>query len=258
MATNLSTFIEDKNVSVKKPLAEKLSEQDLFPMLREMGNTETSILKYQKNRVASSIVLFLIGCIAALIFRKYWWIALAGLGITVAKWMLEYRGVKKMYQNFDFNRQLVFNKFIRLLIPMLMQPEATIYTVLSKMHDRPDIVQGQVKDALERFLINLNDDSKSDKPYVQFAQEASGTDRAMLFMTTLYDYVQSSNDLRILQSLGRMNSEEVNSGMDDIVEYKLRRFFEFPTKVAMSSLILVFGYAIAVIVNEVSKFHIGG
>ena len=78
-----------------------------------------------------------------------------------------------------------------------------------------------------------------------------------LFMTTLYDYQQNTFDSSIIEELGKMASEQLFNGVDEIIEFKLRKFNMFPTKITMLSLIIVFGYMISTFINLFKDFLIG-
>lgn len=225
----------------------KIAESNLFSMLLEMGDQESAIIKFQKKRLLKSILALVAGIIAGILYNKF--IILLGIGLAVFVWMNEYKRVTRFYKNFLFEKQLVFNKFTRMLIPLLLQKGATLYVVLNKMRDR--IEDGYVKEALERFLIALNEKPNSEKPFYQFAVEASGTDQAILFMTTLYDYQQNSYDTSILEELGRMSSQELFEGVDEIINFKLRKFSLFPTKLTMATFLIILGYAVAMIVDTI-------
>ena len=107
-----------------------------------------------------------------------------------------------------------------------------------------------IKENLERLIIEMNDNPNSSEPFKNFALNASGEDEAVLFMHTLYDYQQHSYDKSIIQELGRMASDDLFKGVDEIIEFKLRKFNMFPTKLTMINLLIVLGYLVGTFVNE--------
>ncbi|MCY9367507.1 hypothetical protein MOF14_12270 [Bacillus spizizenii] len=230
----------------------KIAESNLFSMFKEMGYKENDVLKYQKKRFFKCLLIFIISCIAALFINKL--LMVLGLILAVFLWLAEYKSVQKKYRDFRFKKQLVFNKFTRLLIPYLLQKGATVYKVLNKMRNR--IEDGHVKDALEKLLIGMNEMPNSEEPFRQFALDASGTDQAVLFMTTLYDFQQSTSDTSVIQELGQISSQELFKGVDDIISYKLRGFFMFPTKLTMATLLIVGGYCLSMIVETIKSISL--
>lgn len=221
----------------------RIAERNLYDMCREMGFTDERFVKYQKKRFFRA-VLFGIPLIIASFFYQWWW-ALAGLSISGFIWWNEYNRAKKFYGNFNFEKQLQFSKFTRMLIPYLLQTDATLYSVFTRLLDR--LEPGIVKNSLERLLIEMNEYPNSEAPFVRFAKDASGTDSSILFMTTLYDYHQNTFDHSIIMELGQLSSEQLFEGVDEIITYKLRKFSMYPTKLTMASFVITLGYAICMI-----------
>ncbi|MCY8151330.1 hypothetical protein [Bacillus paralicheniformis] len=241
-----------ENASSKKSFWLRIAEANLLPMLDEMGYNEQWLLKWQKKRFMKAMIMLVLGTLIGSIINT--WIMLMGPLLALFVWMIEYRRVTMFYKKFQFDKQLQFNKFTRMLIPLLLEKSATLYSALNKMLKRMD--EGHVKSALERLLIGLNDQPNSEEPFRKFAKDASGTDQAMLFMTTLYDYQQSSFDTSIINELGQMSSQQLFEGVRDIVEFKLRKFYMFPTKLTMASFLPIAGYAAAMIIDTISKLSL--
>lgn len=226
----------------------RIAEHNLYEMCTEMGFTEERFIKYQKKRFFRSI-LFGFPLIVAAFFFQWWW-ALAGFAITGFLWWNEYNRAKRFYGNFNFEKQLQFSKFTRMLIPYLLQTEATLYSVFARLLDR--LESGHVKDSLERLLIEMNEYPNSEEPFVRFAKSASGTDSSILFMTTLYDFHQNTFDHSIIMELGKLSSEQLFEGVDEIITYKLRKFSMYPTKLTMASFVITIGYAVCMILEAFS------
>jgi hypothetical protein len=221
----------------------RMAEHNLYDMCKEMGFTEERFIKYQKKRFFRS-VLFGTPLVAAAFFIQWWW-ALAGIFISGFLWWNEYNRAKKFYANFNFEKQLQYAKFTRMLIPYLLQTNATLYSVFTRLLER--LEESHVKRALERLLIEMNEYPNSDVPFVRFAKDASGTDSSILFMTTLYDFHQNTFDHSIIMELGQLSSDQLFEGVDEIITYKLRKFSLYPTKLTMSSFVVTLGYAICMI-----------
>ncbi|MCM3603127.1 hypothetical protein M3175_20520 [Robertmurraya korlensis] len=227
----------------------RIAEHNLYDMCKEMGFTEDRFIKYQKKRFLRAILLGFPLILAAL-FTQWWW-ALAGVVISGFLWWNEYNRAKKFYGNFNFEKQLQYAKFTRMLIPYLLQTDATLYSVFTRLLDR--LEDSHVKRALERLLIEMNEYPNSEIPFVRFAKDASGTDSSILFMTTLYDFQQNTYDQSIIMELGQLSSDQLFEGVDEIITYKLRKFALYPTKLTMSSFVITLGYAICMISEALSE-----
>lgn len=232
---------------VKESFFKKIAEKDLFKMLNEMGDSDERIIKFQKSRLLKSVIATIPFLLFAIFFNKMFVFASIGLGIFV--WSNEYKRIVKFYKNFLFEKQLVFSKFTRMLIPYLLQSDATMYSVFNRILTR--LEDGHVKHCLERLIIEMNEMPNSDEPFKKFARDASGTDSAILFMTTLYDYQQNTFDHSIINELGQLASEELFEAVDEIKAFKLKKFAMFPTKLTMASFIITLGYAAAMLTDAV-------
>lgn len=227
----------------------RIAEHNLYDMCKEMGFTEERFIKYQKKRFFRAVIFGFPVIVAAFFFQ--WWWALAGITISGFLWWNEYNRAKKFYGNFNFEKQLQFSKFTRMLIPYLLQTNSTLYSVFTRLLDR--LEEGHVKSSLERLLIEMNEYPNSDTPFVRFAKDASGTDSSILFMTTLYDFQQNTFDHSIIMELGQLSSVQLFKGVDEIIAYKLRKFSMYPTKLTMASFIITLGYAICMISEAFSS-----
>ena len=244
--------ITNEDLVLHETIWHKLAEKDLYRMLKELRYTDEMFIKYQKNRFTKSILFLVAGIILAFI-QPY--LIIAGIVLALFQWTNEYKRVKRFYNNSLFQKQLTFSKFTSMLIPYLLQSNATLYNVFNKMLFR--LEEGYVKSSLENLIIEMNDNPNSEEPFKKFALTASGTDQAVLFMTTLYDYQQNTFDSSIIEELGKMASEQLFNGVDEIIEFKLRKFNMFPTRITMLSLIIVFGYMISTFVHLFMEFLLG-
>lgn len=222
----------------------KIAENDLQSIFHNMRYDDSALIKFQKRRLIKSLMFIVISLCLSFFYSFF---ILIGIGLAVFQWVTEYKRVKKVYTNYLFQKQLTFSKFARMLIPYLLQSNATLYTVFNRMLTR--LEDGHVKHCLERLIIEMNEQPNSEEPFVRFALDASSSDSAVLFMTTLYDYQQHTFDHSILTELGKLASEELFYGVDEIIDFKLRKFNMFPTKMTMLNLIIVAGYMIAMFTN---------
>ena len=94
------------------------------------------------------------------------------------------------------------------------------------------------------------------QPFIDYANRSSGTDMSVLFMSTIFDFQQSTFDTSVIDELGKIASEELINGIDEIINFKLRRFVFFPTKIVMTSFVIVIGFAIAVLISNLSQIQL--
>lgn len=238
---------------LKKKFIEKIAEENLLKMLKEMGNSRISIEKFQKKRIQQSAVFFFLMLLAGLFLSS--WFYLAAFVLPVYFYKLKYKKISSLYTKWKFQRHQEFSKFARLLIPYLKQNEGnlSLYSVFNKILNRLD--KEEDRNSLYELMTEMSNKPNDITPYIEFANRSSGTDMSVMFMSTIFDYQQSSFDTSVIDELGRLASEELMIGIDEIVQFKLKRFSFFPTKIVMSSMIMVGGYAIAILVGEVSKIN---
>jgi hypothetical protein len=235
-----------------KTIWHKLAEKDLYKMFKELRYTDEMFIKFQKNRFKKCSLFLITGLMLGFIKVQ---LVLIGVVLALVQWTSGYKKAKSYYNNSIFKKQLTFSKFTRMLIPYLLQSNATLYNVFNKMLLR--LEDGYVKSSLEKLIIEMNDNPNSEEPFKQFALNASGTDQAVLFMTTLYDYQQNTFDSSIITELGKMASEQLFNGVDEIIDFKLRKFNMFPTKITMLSIIITFGYMISTFIHLFKDFLMG-
>ncbi|PFD12263.1 hypothetical protein CN269_30580, partial [Bacillus thuringiensis] len=94
------------------------------------------------------------------------------------------------------------------------------------------------------------------QPFTDYAMRSSGSDMSINIMQTIYDFQQNSSDTNVINELGQMASTELQRSIDEIIAFKLKRFNFFPTKIVMSSFILVVGFAAAVLVYHLSSINL--
>lgn len=236
----------------RKAICYKLAEKDLYKMFKELRYTDEMFIKFQKNRFRKCILFLLTGLMLGFIKIQ---LVLIGVVLALVEWTRAYKQLKGYYNNSVFKKQLTFSKFTRMLIPYLLQSNSTLYNVFNKMLLR--LEDGHVKSCLENLIIEMNNNPNSEDPFKEFALKASGTDQAVLFMTTLYDYQQNTFDSSVITELGKMASEQLFNGVDEIIDFKLRRFNMFPTKITMLSIIITFGYMISTFIYLFKDFLVG-
>lgn len=229
---------------------EKLAEDDLYDKLRTMGNSDAAIMKFQKNRVMQSILIgVVVLAIGIAMGNTLMMVGSVLAGFLVYK--MKYQSIGGMYNQWKFERELAFSRFVRLLIPYLKQSEGNVslYTVFNKMLERLD--DDSDKNSLYMLMGEMSSRPGDIRPFYDFAERSSGSDMAYLIMSTIYDFQQSTQDTSVIDELGTMASGHMMSAIDEIIAMKLKRFGMFPTKIVMSSFILVVGFAAGVIIDSV-------
>ena len=223
--------------------------KESYELLTEMNNTDESIAKWQWNRMLRCFTLIIIGIVFYGLFQHLLFL----LGITFLAVWLYVKGdgqVKTLYQNYKFKRQLEFAKFTRLLIPYLKlkHSKSNFYGVLNKIIPRLDGEEDQK--LLMNLMLDMTNHPNSLEPFLKYAEQTSGTDNSVLFMTTLFDFKQGATDLDVIEKLDEMMGEELMKCVDEIVRFKVQKFVFFPTKLTMTNFILVLGFTASVLYHE--------
>ncbi|HDI3019236.1 TPA: hypothetical protein PL519_003480 [Clostridium botulinum] len=225
-----------------------------YDMLREMNNSNVAISQWQKQRILKSLVLIPV-TIGFYLFMNNWKYLIGGFAFTIVFYVIQAKKIKNIYNQFKFERHLQFSKFTRLLIPYLKQKKdgGNLYSVFNKIVKRLDYETD--KRLLMKLMQEMTDYPNDIRPFVEYAEQTSGTDMSVLFMSTVFDIKQGLTDLDVIEELDRLASEELMAGVKSIIEFKCRKFAYFPTKIAMSSFIIVIGFAIAVLVFNLKDIN---
>ena len=236
---------------------EKMGEERLYYMLREMGNTNTAITKYQKTRFFQSILFLVISIIIAVVMKNSL-VILGGLVLGFLMYRSRFTSVRSMHNQWKFEREMAFSRFVRLLIPYLKQSggSVSLYTTFNKMLGRMDDESDQ--ESLYMLMGEMSDRPGDIQPFYDFAERSSGSDMAYLIMGTIYDFQETTTDTTVIDELGQMASEQMMKAIDEIIMFKIKRFGMFPTKVVMSSFVLVIGLAAGILIDAFSQFDFGG
>lgn len=236
---------------------EKMAEDELYYKLREMGNPDSAIKKYQQNRFFQSILIAVVGTIAGVVMNN---LIVVGVGIVLGVLMYFSRisSIRKIHNQWKFEREMAFSRFVRLLIPYLKQSggNVSLYATFNKMLGRMD--DEADRESLYMLMGEIGDRPGDIQPFNDFAERSSGSDMAYLIMSTIYDFQESTTDTSVIDELGKMASDQMMDAIDEIIMFKIRRFGMFPTKVVMSSFILVVGLAVGIVIDAVSEFDFSG
>lgn len=240
-----------------KSLWLKLLGENYYEKLREMNNSNISIIKWQKQRFAKSWIFVGVGLVMYLLLGKEWYYLAGGIATAIGFYVMQAKSINNVYNQFRFERHLQFSKFTRLLIPYLKQKKdgGNLYGVFAKIVKRLDYDTD--KQLLMKLMQNMTDRPNDIHPFIEYAEQTSGTDMSVLFMQTVYDIRQGSADLDVIEELDRLASEELMAGIDSIIDFKSRKFVFYPTKIAMTSFILVVGFAVGVLFLNLKDINFG-
>ena len=245
-----------KDVDVEKvSIWEKMAEPSLYHILREMGNPDAAIHRFQRKRVFVSLLLALGGVLTGFLIHPWAYLSAPALGLGFYK--MEKKKIETFYRGWKFERQLNFSKFSRLVIPYLKAANGrtALYTIFNKI-----LIRTENKDdrrSLYTLMGEMSDNPQSLAPFTAFAERSSGTDMSHLFMQTIFDFQQSTSDSSVIDELGRIAAKDMLSAVDDIIEMKLRRFSMFPTKIVMSSFVLVVGLGLGLMLHNFKAIDFG-
>ncbi|MBO0481506.1 hypothetical protein [Candidatus Enterococcus courvalinii] len=240
-----------------KSLWLKLLGENYYEKLREMNNSNISIIKWQKQRFAKSWIFVGVGLVMYLLLGKEWYYLAGGVATAIGFYVMQAKSINNVYNQFRFERHLQFSKFTRLLIPYLKQKKdgGNLYGVFAKIVKRLDYDTD--KQLLMKLMQDMTDRPNDIQPFIEYAEQTSGTDMSVLFMQTVYDIRQGSADLDVIEELDRLASEELMAGIDSIIDFKSRKFVFYPTKIAMTSFILVVGFAVGVLFLNLKDINFG-
>lgn len=195
------------------------------------------------HRIVIAMIFIVIGLGAGLFFRKYLWYALAGgFGIGALTWWMNIKNTKTLYSRFLLERQLSFSQFLRLAaayLPALKQG-ANLYGVFKKILPRMTNKRDRV--ALERLMTDMGQNPQDQKPFLEFAQRFSVSDRAELAMLTIHRMYLGDVDDESLRALANDANADMMKEIDEVIRIKISKFDSLTTKIAMSSMIVLFGY----------------
>lgn len=247
---------ESPNHNRPKTLWEKLAEERLYPQLQEMGDTYERIDAFQRKRVLKSVFFGLVALFLAVFLHK--WFYLAVPMAVIVSYKMQVRRVDMFYRAWRFARQLNFSKFTRLVIPYLKASggNMALYTIFNRILQRLD--NDADRQSLYRLMSEMGDNPESIQPFLAYAERSSGTDMSHLFMSTIFDFQQTTFNTSVIDELGRIASEDMMESIDEIIAMKIRRFNMFPTKMVMTSFILVIGLGAGLLFHNTKDMQING
>lgn len=222
----------------------KIIPYETYIKLRKMNNSNIAIQKWSKQLIRVMAVtagaLFIIG----MMFNTL--IMLGALIVPGLLYAQKIKGIDTTYLQWTFERRIQFSKFSRLLIPYLRQATqgVSMFGIFGKVAERLDSQHD--RDLLNGLRNEIMSRPNDIEPYMNYAEQASGTDKAVLFMSTLYDIRMGAVDMSIVTELGQMATAELMDGINQIIEIKSKRFLMFPSKLTMLLMVIIMGFGIGI------------
>lgn len=110
-------------------------DENYYKKLREMNNSNVSIIKWQKQRFLKSWIFVGVGLVMYLLLGKEWYYLAGGIATAIGFYIIQAKSINNIYNQFRFERHLQFSKFTRLLIPYLKQKKdgGNLYGVFAKL-----------------------------------------------------------------------------------------------------------------------------
>lgn len=232
----------------------------------EFGYSSLKVNQYVKRRLQKIIVLGIIAIFAAFFFLPMAVSSMKSnslerglLSIVIGAvfgfvfWMLETRKALNAYRNVLYQRQLVFIKFERLLIPYLaeMKNGTSLFSMLNRVSKRIDDPTDRA--LIQRLMASMAEGDSSAEPFVDFARRFGGSDSARLFMLSLYQMYNGNYSDAVVKDLGEQSNRQMMQQVDAITTRKLKRFNFLTTELTMAVVIVIFTYLACVIVNQIQQ-----
>lgn len=253
---------------IKKNIWESFAEKEIYEIGFKMGYQPHQIDAWQQRRILESLLVFVGVSLIAYFYNPLGY--LAAIGLAVLYYLSKKSSLRKKYHNYTFLKQIEFYRFFRLLIPYLYEAHETnrsILSILVQMHEEMTKAEEKTiqlnatkkkpvldkesafRKSLSSFITDLSYHPGDIQPYLNFAEDVSGTDRAALMMSTIYDFQNSSPDLTVIQELSKTATEELFEGIQEIIAFKSRKFYFYPTYIVMSCMLPMFGFLVGYMID---------
>lgn len=212
-------------------------------MLVKMQTSDESIRRRMRARVTLSGFVLGVSLVVGIVFHKYF-LALIGLGVLLAAlcWFLDIRRTNTYYRTYQLERQIAFAQFTRLSAAYLpeLSHGANLYSVFRKILPRMDNKRDHA--SLETLMIDMQVDPEDPGPFLKFAHDFSVSDRAELIMLSIQQMYLGDVDDDNIRALAEDANEDMMRQIDDIIASKIRKFNNLTTRIAMCSMIIIFGF----------------
>jgi len=214
-----------------------------YDTLVEMQNCEAMIINWAFGCFVKIFGFCLLGLIGFLLLENILLLVL-GMGLAFVYYGLKMQSIKSMFMQYKFERQLEFAKITRLVIPHLKAKGASnMYTVFDKVLKRLKSEEDEL--VMMGLMEAMVSHPEALQPFIDYAQKMSKTDKAILFMNTVYDIKQGSADMNVIDEMDRLMSADLMTSIDEIIAFKEKKFALFSTKLTMTTIIFFIGVVIS-------------
>lgn len=237
--------IKSKNILIREQLTgpAKLIGDNELDMLIKMDTSVNYIQKRMQSRLVVAIVCVCVGLVAGLVVPKSFGI-LFGLGLALAglTWYMDQRKTIDFFRKFQLKRQIAFSQFTRLAAAYLpeLKEGTNLYSIFAKIVPR----MGDQRDtaALQKLMIDMQNDPDDSGPFLEFAHEFSVSNRAELVMLTIQQMYRGDVEDESIRSLANDANEDMIKQCDTIIAYKLKHFDNLTARVGICAMIPIIGY----------------
>lgn len=237
--------IKSKNVLVREQLhgPAKLIGDNELDMLVKMDTSVNYIQKRMQSRLVVAIVCVCVGLVAGIVVSNSFGI-LFGLGLALAglTWYMDQRKTVDFFRKFQLKRQIAFSQFTRLAAAYLpeLKDGTNLYSIFAKIVPR----MGDQRDtaALQKLMIDMQNDPADSGPFLEFAHEFSVSNRAELVMLTIQQMYRGDVEDESIRSLANDANEDMIKQCDTIIAYKLKRFDNLTARIGICAMIPIIGY----------------
>lgn len=222
-----------------------------YELLSEMGNREVIIINWAFKLYMVILTILLLTVFGAVLFSQLI-VLVAGGVLSIFYYVAKMQHIKALYMQYKFERQLEFAKFSRLVIPHLKAKGASnLHSVFEKVLARIEREEDRV--LLLSLMEDMTNCSDDLEPFIEYANKMSNTDKAVLFMNTIYDIKQGSADLSVIEEMDKLMSQDLMDSIGHIIAYKEKKFSLFSTKLTMTVIIFFLGVVVTFLLHELAS-----
>lgn len=222
-------------------------EQSYKSMLIEMGATDKVMYRFMRNRILQTLATLFIFSATYFMVKSIWLLVIA-VGLSGVIYYNGFKQMKNKYILFSFEQELQFSKFARLIGPYLKKNggNAPLYAIFNKVMPRlKEPMQKELYHLMSEMVANPTDIA----PFIAFAKRMGDSDFAISFMTSLYDYQHSTNDISVIDELVQIANDALMKNIDVVIQYKLRKFRHIPTLFTASILVVLLGFFVGMFID---------
>lgn len=220
-------------------------------MLIKMGATDEVIYRLMRNRILQAVATFIVISLSYFVYNSFLFIGL-GVVLAIIIYFNSLQQMKKRYILFSFEQELQFSKFARLIGPYLKKNggNAPLYAIFNKVMPRlNEPMQKELYHLMSEMVVKPNDIT----PFISFARRLGDSDFAVSFMTSLYDYQHSTNDISVIDELVQIANNALMKNIDIVVKFKLRKYRHIPTLFTASIIVVLLGFFVAMFIDMGSQ-----